>query len=199
MRRALGVLAVVGVLAGCSAPAAAPTRTATVPGDAALVAARMAAGIADCPDADPTATQVISGLPAITLSCLGSDKTVNLAGLRGEPMVVNLWAQWCLPCRQEAAHLRDVASRVDGRVLVLGVNYDDPQPDWAVEFAQLAGWRYAHVVDRSRALASPLQLQGIPTTLFVDAQGRIVYRHAGPFESASQLEGLVERYLGVTP
>ena len=203
MRRLLAVGFAL-VLAGCGSipgPTRAPQRPASVvaPSTAELAAARVAAGISDCPDADASATAVTGGLPATTLGCLGSDRTVNLAGLRGRPMVVNLWAQWCLPCRQEAPHLREAAERLGDDVDFLGVDYEDPRPDWAIEFAGLAGWRYPHVTDPTRSLAGPLRVQGIPTTLFVDAQGRIVGRQAGPFASASELEDLATRYFGVTP
>lgn len=197
MRRLAVLVTGLVVLAGCSAPVPAPTRTATVPANAALASARVAAGIPDCPDADPAATPVTGGLPATTLSCLGGERTLNLAGLRGRPTVVNLWAQWCPPCRQEAPYLREASASLGDRVLVLGVDYDDPRPDWAIEFASLVGWTHPHVVDPSRSVAGPLQVQGIPLTLFVDAQGRIVHRHAGPFTSTGQLEELVETYLGV--
>lgn len=204
MRRLLGALTVAALLSGCGtipgpSGAAGRPRAPVAPSTAELAAARVAAGIADCPASDAAAAPVSGGLPATTLRCLGSDATVNLAGLRGRPMVVNVWAQWCDPCRQEAPHLRDVSAKLGDRVLVLGVDYDDPRPDWALEFAGLAGWRYPHVSDPTRSLAAPLRVQGIPTTLFVDAQGRIVARQAGPFASASDLEGMVERYLGVTP
>lgn len=198
MKRIAVAVACAVLLAGCTFEVSrTPPRPAVTPVSAAeLIAAREAAGIADCPVVDPDATPIAGGLPAVTLECLGSERSVNLAGLRGRPMIINLWAQWCPPCRQEAPLLRDAAQRLGDRVLWLGIDYDDPQPDWAVEFAGLVGWRYAHLVDRDRTLAGPLQMQGIPMTLFVDAEGRIVHRHAGPFTSASEVEALAHRYLG---
>lgn len=197
MRRVVASLAVVVLVAGCApAPVSGPA-TAPAASDPALVAARTAAGIPDCPVTDATAPARADGLPAVVLGCLGSERTVNLAGLRGRPLVVNLWAQWCLPCRQESAYLREGAARLGDRVLFLGVNYDDPQPDWAIEFAGLAGWTYPHAVDPTRTLAGPLRVQGIPTTIFVDAEGVVVHRHSGPFASTAELEGLVATHLGV--
>ncbi len=209
VRAWVGALLAATALAGC-APASAPVASAPTPAAPAasaptpaarpsvdLAAARVAAGIADCPVADAAARPVPGGLPDVTLSCLGSDRAVNVAGLRGRPMVINLWAQWCPPCRAEASHLRDFAARAGDKVLVLGVDYDDPQPDWALEFATLAGWRYAHLTDPSRSLAEPLRLVGIPTTLLVSADGRIVHRVTGPVASAAELDALVATYLGV--
>lgn len=170
-----------------------PVETATVD----LEVVREAAGIADCPVVPAEATPVEGGLPDLTLPCLGSARTVNLAALRGQPMVLNFWAQWCPPCRAEAPHLRAFAEASGDRVLVLGIDYDDPDPALALEFAGLVGWSYPHLVDADRAAQRPLNLVGIPVTLFVDASGAIVYRHAGGFESAEQLSALASEHLGV--
>lgn len=200
-RAAAAALAAAVVLAGCqslpspNAPAQAtrPVTTATID----LEAVREAAGIPDCPVAPAEAAPVEGGLPDLTLPCLGSPRTVNLAALRGTPMVVNFWAQWCPPCRAEAPHLRTFAEAAGDDVLILGVDFDDPDPALALEFAGLVGWPYAHVVDASRATQRPLAVVGIPLTLFVDASGTIVYRHTGPFESAEQLTALAAEHLGV--
>ncbi len=63
-------------------------------------------------------------------------------------MVVNVWAQWCPPCRAEAPHLADVAEQAGDKVRIIGIDFDDPQPGYAIEFAQLAGWHYPQLVDR---------------------------------------------------
>lgn len=182
------VLSVVA-LTGC-ATASAPTPSL----DADLVAARRAAGIADCPPSSP-APAVDGGLPELTLPCLGGDSSVRLAGLRG-PMVVNLWAQWCAPCRAEAPHLAEFAVEQEGGVAMLGINFNDPQPALAVEFAQLAHWGYPQLADPERSSAAPLGVPGIPVTLLVDAQGRIAARHSGPFGSTAELRDWVDEGLG---
>ncbi|MEN0070309.1 MAG: TlpA disulfide reductase family protein, partial [Propionicimonas sp.] len=85
-----------------------------------LVGARRAAGIQDCPQ--PAAAPVEGGLPALELECLGGDTTVALSGLRG-PMVINLWAQWCLPCRKEAPVLQSFHAARGDEVALLGIDY----------------------------------------------------------------------------
>ncbi len=158
---------------------------------------RVGYGLPDCPETDPDAEQVDGGLPRTALLCLGSDTVVNLAGLPREPMIINLWAQWCAPCRQEAPYLRAALADMEG-VGFLGINYDDDKPDWALEFADLVGWRYPHVMDQTKSLQGPLRVPGLPTTIFVTADGRIAGVHPGVLESEQQLRDLAHEYLGVS-
>ena len=99
------VAAIVLVLAGCTGspgltrpatPVEAPTEALPTPEVTAdLAAMKKAAGIADCPRSDPDVAVVSSGLPDVVLPCLGGGREVRLAGLRGKPMMINVWAQWC--------------------------------------------------------------------------------------------------------
>lgn len=195
--RALTVLAgaLVALLAGCVPSVlneAGPPPTRTRASSAQLVAARTAAGIAGCP-ASSALPAVEGGLPDLTLECLGGDTTVRLGGLRG-PMLVNLWAQWCEPCRAESGHLAAFAGEQD-EVTVLGVNYTDPQPALAIEFAGLTGLTFPHVADEEHELRAPLGIVGIPYSLLVGADGRILARHPGPFDSLPDLRSWVEEGL----
>lgn len=139
MYRWIGALAAALALAACGGPTSVPgTPSATVvtPADLAALAERY--GLPDCPETDPDAPAVDGGLPRTDLACLGSGTRVNLAGLPRTPTIVNVWAQWCEPCREEAAFLREGLAELDG-VSFVGINYNDPKPDWAVEFAGLVG------------------------------------------------------------
>ena len=193
---ALAVAAVVVAVMVTGNPAAEPGASsvvATSSASADLVAARRAAGIEDCPtssDAEP----VPGGLPDITLECLGGDSSVRLAGLRG-PMLINLWAQWCEPCRAEAADLVEFA-KSQHTVAVLGINYSDPQPALAIEFAQLMTMTYPQLADLESVTRGPLQVAGIPHTVLIDADGVIVARHPGVFTSTAEIRAWVEQGLG---
>jgi cytochrome c biogenesis protein CcmG/thiol:disulfide interchange protein DsbE len=191
------------VQAGCAAaPAAAPPQSAgsasTNPNTPALVAQRQAAGLPDCPVASGGATPLQEGLPDVALPCLGSDRSLSLAQLRGRPLVVNLWAQWCEPCRAEGVILAAFARRAGGSVEVLGVDFDDPDPSAAIAFAGREGWPYPQVVDRAAVLRGRLTLPGVPVTLLVAPDGRVVHRVTGALSSLDQLVGLVRDKLGVT-
>lgn len=200
MRR-LGVLvAIVALLlGGCTAtPSEPPTPSFTPVDPAAVVAARKQAGIADCPKSSATVPARSDGLPDLTLDCLGGDSTVRLAGLRGKPMLVNVWAQWCPPCREESPYLRQFQKASKGKVFMLGIDYNDPRPELAIEFAGLVGWKYPQLADPERRLSTKMPVPGLPTTLFVDADGTVVHTVAGKLQSYDELVQLTRDKLGVS-
>ena len=163
----------------------------------ALRRAKRQAGIAACEPG--SAPAVAGGLPPVTLPCFGGGPDVDLARLRG-PLVVNLWAQWCAPCRREMPILQSFYARHAERVAVLGVNYQDVQPERAMEFARRAGVSYPLVADPDARLqaAPPLQrVVALPFWALVDADGRIAYQASTEIESAGELVRLVEQHLGV--
>jgi cytochrome c biogenesis protein CcmG/thiol:disulfide interchange protein DsbE len=164
---------------------------------ASLAAMKQAAGIADCPKSDPDVAAVPSGLPDVVLPCLGGGREVRLAGLRGKPMMINVWAQWCAPCREEAPYLAEVATSNESALMIIGIDHADPQPALAIEFAQLSTWKYPQLADPDVVLRAELQITGPPQTFFVRPDGTIAYRHAGPFSSADQIRDLAREHLGV--
>jgi len=163
-----------------------------------LAAQKKAAEIEDCPTSNADAAPVTNGLPDVVLACLGGGREVHLAGLRGRPMMINIWAQWCPPCREEAPAISEVAMLNTSELTILGIDYADPRPDDALLFAELSAWRFPQLVDADKQLQSPLQIKGPPQTFFVRADGTIAYRHSGPFRSADQIRQVAEKYLGVT-
>lgn len=196
-------LASLTLMSGCSAISTPTPSTSATPGvtvtnanTAQLTERRQAAGVPDC-SVPAAAAPVAGGLPAVTLPCLGSDRSVTLSALRGRPMLVNLWAQWCEPCKREAPTLASFATRHRGAVDVWGIDYADPDPLAALAFAGASRWTYPQLADPDRALAAPMALAGIPVTLLVDADGRVVYRKTGPWASAAELDAAVAQHLGV--
>lgn len=163
---------------------------------AELAQLREAAQIEACPTA--TGKPHEDGLPAVTLGCLGGDSKVRLDRLTGQPMVVNLWAQWCGPCREEAPYIQQLHERSGDRLLVLGIDYLDPQADRALRFARELGLRYPQLADPEATLRAPLQLRaGIPATVFVEKSGRVAHVARKPYRSYAELTADVERHVGV--
>lgn len=163
---------------------------------AVLRAQRTEAGIPACPDDVRTGSgPVDGGLPELTLPCLGGGQDVELSALRG-PLVVNLWASWCVPCRTELPYF----DRLDAAgVPVLGVDFEDTQPDQALALAADAGVSYPSVADVEGAVRAPLRVVGMPTTVFVDRAGRVTATLAQEFTSYGQLLAAVGEHLGVRP
>lgn len=180
-------------------PATTPSAPVTrAPDSGDLGDLKRAAGIADCSVSDPDVPAVEGGLPDAVLPCLGGGRPVRLAGLRGRPMIVNVWAQWCAPCREEAPFLADVASTTRSDVLVLGIDHADPLPARALEFAQVAAWTYPQIQDQDQVLRTDLQVAALPQTFFVRADGTVAHRNLRPFRSTDQIRELAAQHLGVT-
>ncbi|MFI5692010.1 TlpA family protein disulfide reductase [Kribbella sp. NPDC051586] len=141
-----------------------------------------------CPST-PSKPPATGALPDVTLPCLGSGPDIRLADLRG-PLVINVWAQWCGPCRDEAPYLAALAK--SGKVQMLGIDYDDPRPELAVKFATDEGLTYPHLVDRDKAIQRALKVGGPPLTAFVDTDGAVAFVHRGVLTSQQQLDQLVK-------
>jgi cytochrome c biogenesis protein CcmG/thiol:disulfide interchange protein DsbE len=103
---------------------------------------------------------------------------VRLADLRGQPVVVNFWASWCVPCRKDAPELARFGREMRGRAQLVGVDFQDAKED-ALAFVQEFGWRFPNVRDPQGKLASRYGLVGLPTTYVLDPQGRIARTMSG--------------------
>jgi cytochrome c biogenesis protein CcmG/thiol:disulfide interchange protein DsbE len=146
-------------------------------------------GVPPAPAAAPPAVHVP---PGELLGGGAAALRARLRALRGRPVVVNAWASWCDPCRAEFPLLAAVAAGYRGRVAFLGLDVSDG----AGARAFLAGHHlgYPSIRDpRGDAVRSLAPLQGLPTTIFLDRRGRVVYVHTGPYTSAATLRDDVER------
>lgn len=116
-----------------------------------------------------------------------------LAELRGTPVVVNVWASWCGPCRAEAPHLAEAHGRYGGRVQFLGVDILDNRAD-ARAFMKEFGWEYPSLFDPDGEIRDKLGFFGQPITVFYDAQGEMVDSWIGPIgkdELTERIENLL--------
>jgi len=138
--------------------------------------------------APPAAAAVPDGPPDTELRCLVSDGRFSLSAIR-TPTLINVWASWCLPCRQEMPMLQAAHETAGAQPAFLGVNVSD-QRSSAVDFLTATGVTYSQAVDPTNLLPSQLGSPGLPVTIVVDSLGAVVYRKIGPLSEADLAEAL---------
>ncbi|MBB4065272.1 DsbE family thiol:disulfide interchange protein [Gellertiella hungarica] len=127
--------------------------------------------------------------PSLNLPPLeGSGKpALTDAAVRGKLTVVNVFASWCIPCRQEHPILLELAK--DERLNLVGINYKD-KTEGALGFLKELGTPYAAIgIDPRGAAAIDWGVYGIPETYLVGPDGTILYKRVGPFDEKSLAEG----------
>lgn len=198
--RAVCTATVVAVLlTGCTAPRPGPGTSSDDAGpelDPAVTLPLTVEGVASCtavrqqPAAPPDGPPLDGPrLASLELPCLTAGVPVNPARLSGRPVVLNLWATWCQPCREEMPMLQATQTRHQGRVQFLGVNTKD-RPDWAADFLQQIKVTYPEVVDTDGQLLAAVRSPGLPVTLVVDRDGRLVGQQVGRI-SQQRLDELI--------
>lgn len=109
-----------------------------------------------------------------------SGDSLSLADLRGEVVVLNFWASWCVPCRAEHGVLRRVERAYGGDgVQVVGVVYQDGR-DAAVRFMERLGGEWPSLVDPGSRIAIDFGVYGVPETYFISPDGTVARKHVGP-------------------
>jgi thiol-disulfide isomerase/thioredoxin len=145
---------------------------------------------------DATLTpSVLIGKPAPSFSLATLDgKTISNADLRGKPYVVNFWASWCGPCREEFPYFQEAAAKLGGRVAFLGVDSQDAS-DAAKQFLSEFPVPYPSYQDPDEKIVESFDARfGLPATAFYDSQGELVYTKQGPYVSQADLEADIKRY-----
>ena len=136
--------------------------------------------------------------PAFSLERLNGSGELSLASLSGKTVVLNFWASWCGPCKDETPLLQRGWGRWKGKnVVFVGVDVKDFRGD-ARSFLSRFGVTYPNVYDGKGSLVGRYGVTGFPETYFIDALGRVVYRIAGPVDEAGELDEGIERALAAT-
>lgn len=130
-------------------------------------------------------------LPDLTLVRFDGT-TVKLSDFRGKPVVLNLWASNCPPCVQEMPAIERVHQQLKDRVTFVGVDTQDPSRDDADKLVAKTGVTYDLVVDQNGELAQALDVVVLPTTVLVDANGRVVTSKAGAVDE-DRLNALIDK------
>ena len=136
-----------------------------------------------------TGTNIGNLAPDFELQSLDGE-TVSLSGLRGKPVLINFWASWCGPCREEMPFLQEI---LEGKkwsskgLLILTVNIAEP-PITVKRFMKVNQLSLPVLLDNDRNVAQEYNIRGIPATFFVDKSGIIRDRVIGAFPNKSAIE-----------
>jgi cytochrome c biogenesis protein CcmG/thiol:disulfide interchange protein DsbE len=118
----------------------------------------------------------------------------RIAELHGYPLVVNVWASWCGPCREEFSVLQQLSARYGKKVAFFGLNAEDSD-DAAATFLREEPLPYPSYTDPHKTILDSLGgFGGLPDTAFYDSSGKLVYLKQGPYTNNSELEADVRRY-----
>ena len=163
-RRVLGVVAVAGALAGLFVFGILrdPTRRDDIP-----------SALTDKPTPNFT-------MPLFDRYRTEYGSTFDAASARGRPLVVNFWASWCLPCREEMPVLEASWRDYREEVLFVGVNTQERSAAGAQEMMNEFGLTYPNGRDETNRINIDYGLFGLPETFFLRADGTLQYRHSGP-------------------
>jgi cytochrome c biogenesis protein CcmG, thiol:disulfide interchange protein DsbE len=104
---------------------------------------------------------------------------VTLADLRGKPALVNFWASWCEPCREEAPEVERLSRSLHGRAAVVAVDYTDQEAS-ARSFLRKYGWTFPVLSDPDGIYGAHYGFSGLPATVVLDPEGRIATVLRGP-------------------
>ena len=97
----------------------------------------------------------------------------------GKVVLVNFWATWCPPCREEIPELLALKRDYQGRLEIVGISEDDDGPETVIRFAKQKGMNYPIVMATPELVASYGGVPALPTTFLIDTQGRVVTKHSG--------------------
>ncbi len=116
-------------------------------------------------------------------------KPVNKDNWAGKVVLVNFWATWCPPCREEIPELLELKKEFKDQLEIVGISEDDDPPASVLKFAQQKGMTYPIVMATQEMIDAYGGVPALPTSFLIDTQGRVVQKHSGLYPIKSyQLE-----------
>jgi cytochrome c biogenesis protein CcmG/thiol:disulfide interchange protein DsbE len=141
----------------------------------------------DQPRADPPSTG--AKLADFEVETLSGSK-IKLSDLRGKPVVLNFWATWCPPCREEMPMLQNYSKKLDGKVAFVGLNYGE-DPVTVQKFITPLKINFPIWLDPNGKISNLYYVADYPNTFFIDSEGVLRAQHIGQLS-----EDLMVKYLG---
>ena len=121
--------------------------------------------------------------------------TLQLSSLRGKAVLIDFWDTWCPPCVAAMPHLQEISTQHAGDLVVVGIAFGRQGPDAVDKFVRSKGLTFEFVLADEKVIDAFGDLQSIPTTFLVDAQGRVTNKWVGG-QSKSVYESAVRAALG---
>jgi len=109
-------------------------------------------------------------------------KIVSTADWKGKVVILNFWATWCPPCREEIPELVQLQAKYKDKLLVIGASEDEDGPQKVQQFVQRFGMNYPVVMATKELIDNYGGVPALPTSFLIDPQGRVVQRHTGLYE-----------------
>ena len=122
-------------------------------------------------------------------------QTVSLGNLQGKPVLINFWATWCPPCRDEMPYIQEIYEEwSDKGLVVLAINLGESSSK-AEEFMQSYNLSFTVLLDTKQDVAQRYNITGIPTTFFIDKDGIIQDKVIGAFQNKAQIENRLSKIM----
>jgi thiol-disulfide isomerase/thioredoxin len=121
---------------------------------------------------------------------------ISTAEWSGKIVLLNFWATWCPPCREEIPELIELSNRYKDRLIVIGVSVDDSSPEEVKQFAKAMGMNYPIVMASRELVFEYGGVPALPTSFVINKEGRIVQKHVGLFRT-EVYEGEIRALLGL--
>jgi len=131
--------------------------------------------------------------PDFTLTAFDGEE-YHLADFKGQVVVVNFWASWCVTCKPEAEDLESAWRKYQGDVIFLGVDYVDTEKE-AKAYLEEANVTYPNGPDKRTLISQAYRVTGVPETFIIDKSGKVAYVQIGPFQSYNEIIFLIEPLL----
>lgn len=137
-------------------------------------------------------------LSAFSLPVLSDpNRAIGPGDLRGRVYLLNVWASWCVACRQEHPLLNELAK--SGRVPIIGLNYKDERQNALGWLGALGNPYELSLMDRNGRVGIELGVYGVPETFVIDADGVIRYKHIGPLTAETIQTAILPKVEQLTP
>jgi thiol-disulfide isomerase/thioredoxin len=108
-----------------------------------------------------------------------SGRQVDLSNFAGKVVLVNFWATWCPPCREEIPELLQLKKEYKDRLEIVGISEDEDPPESVLKFARQKGMTYPIVMATDQLIEAYGGVPALPTSFLIDTQGRVVQKHSG--------------------